>query len=178
MSTLQVIDETLYYAKLRLLFSVFTLWGAIVGVEGSNVPSVSSCSHHTCLSCAPLLAQGWLRSEVKWKWSLAIGCWRTTTFPDWVAIAEEWWDWDCYTRSVRGSLDPGEEYNRLGWHLNLTWSLKSDSNCIQAILWHRELLCSRKQLVLAVLHPKISPHSIFTLNVKRYGSNYLERSSE
>lgn len=159
-------------------FPCITLSGAIVGLEGSNVPSVSSRSHHTCLSCAPLLAQGWLRSEVKWKWSLAIGCWRTTTFPDWVATVEEWWDWDCYTRSVRGSLDWGEEYNRLRWHLNLTWSLKSDSNCIHTILWHRELLCRSKQLVLLVLHPKISSRFIFTLNVKRYGSNYLRRSSE
>lgn len=78
-------------------------------LEGYNVLSVSSRFHHTCLSCAPLLAQGWLRSEVKWKWSLAIGCWRTRTFPDWVAIVVEWWDWDCYTQSVRGNLDSGEE---------------------------------------------------------------------
>lgn len=70
------------------------------------------CCHHTCLSCAPLLAQGWLRSEVKWKWSLATGCWQTRKSPDWVATVEAWWDWDCYTQSVRGSLDLGGEQQR------------------------------------------------------------------
>ena len=64
---------------------------------------VSFC--HTYLSCAPLLAQDWLRSEVKWKWSLVIGCWQTKKFPDWVETVEVWWDWGCCTRSVRGSLD-------------------------------------------------------------------------